>query len=172
MIALLCFVQTILASPFKSKMRPEAENALLRRSSGRRRERLEDTGDLFRLTSHGVYGHARRVVSRHPYEGAPPHADMSETGEGNMCGADPVSCLRRIGEYALAVRFGLILVAVVFDGHGGIRKLDSRYVNHNPPDKELLSHALERVWGVARSVARQRNGADARHYLLFAFERH
>jgi hypothetical protein len=30
MIGLLCFVQAMLASPFKSKMRPEAENAVLR----------------------------------------------------------------------------------------------------------------------------------------------
>jgi hypothetical protein len=30
MIGLLCFVQAMLASPFKSKMRLEAENAVLR----------------------------------------------------------------------------------------------------------------------------------------------
>ena len=81
---------------------------------------MEDTGLLFRLARHGVYGHTRRVVARQPDEGAAPHADMSETREGNMRGADPVSCLRRIGEYALAVHFGLVLVAVVFDGHGGL----------------------------------------------------
>src|ERR1700722_3597244 len=103
------------------------------------------SGHLFRLAGHGVYGHARRVVARQPDEGAAPHADMSETREGDMRGADPVSCLRRIGKYALAVHFGLVLVAVVFDGHGGIRKLDSRDVNYISPDEQLLSPALDRV---------------------------
>jgi hypothetical protein len=109
------------------------------------KERLEDTGNLFRLAGHGVYGHARRVIPGQPDKGTAPHADMSETREGNMRGADPVSSLRRIGEYALAVRFGLILVAVVFDGHGGIRKLDSRDVHYISPDEQLLSPTLDRV---------------------------
>jgi hypothetical protein len=34
MIGLLCFVLTVLASPFKSKLRLEAENAVLRHQSG------------------------------------------------------------------------------------------------------------------------------------------
>jgi hypothetical protein len=102
-------------------------------------------GHLFRLARHGVYGHTRRVVARQPDEGTAPLADMSETREGNMRGADPVSSLRRIGEYALAVHLGLILVTVVFDGHGEIRKLDSCDVNHISPDEQLLSSALDRV---------------------------
>ena len=40
MIGLLCFVQAMLASPFKSKMRPEAENAVLRHQSIVLRRRL------------------------------------------------------------------------------------------------------------------------------------
>src|ERR1700684_884698 len=83
------------------------------------------SGHLFRLAGHGVYGHARRVVARQPDKGTAPHADRR--------GAEPGSSLRRIGEYALAVHLGLILVTVVFDGHGGIRKLDSRDVNHISP---------------------------------------
>jgi hypothetical protein len=89
---------------------------------------MADIWHLFRLTGHGVYGHARRVVPRYPNEGAAPHAYMSQTGEGNMRGADPLYRLRGIGEDALAVHFGLIVVAVVFDGHGGIRKPDGRDV--------------------------------------------
>jgi hypothetical protein len=63
---------------------------------------------------------------------------MCRTGEGNMRGADPVCYLGGIGEDAFAVRFCLILVAVVFDGHGGIRKLDGRDVNHISPNEQLL----------------------------------
>jgi hypothetical protein len=65
-----------------------------------------------------------------------------------MRGADPVSCLRRVGEYALAVHFGLILVAVVFDGHGGIRKLDGRDVDHISPNEQLPPPALDGVRSV------------------------
>jgi hypothetical protein len=37
MIGLLCFVLAVLASPFKSKLRLEAENAVLRHSESTRR---------------------------------------------------------------------------------------------------------------------------------------
>jgi len=37
MIGLLCFVLAVLASPFKSKSRLEAENAVLRHQAGRSR---------------------------------------------------------------------------------------------------------------------------------------
>jgi hypothetical protein len=119
----------------ESQSRPKVDEQKRATFGAEERGISEDTGYLFRLAGHGVYGHARRVLSRHPYEGAAPHADMSETRKGNMRGANPVSRLRRIGKYAFAVHFGLILVAVVFDGHGGIRKLDSRDVNHISPDK-------------------------------------
>jgi hypothetical protein len=42
MIGLLCFVQAMLASPFKSKMRLEAENAVLRHQLNVLRRRLRD----------------------------------------------------------------------------------------------------------------------------------
>ena len=40
MIGLLCFVLTVLASPFKSKLRLEAENAVLRHQLNVLRRRL------------------------------------------------------------------------------------------------------------------------------------
>jgi len=40
MIGLLCFVLTVLASPFKSKLRPEGENAVLRHQLNVVRRRL------------------------------------------------------------------------------------------------------------------------------------
>src|SRR6202166_836045 len=49
MISLLCFVQAILASPFKSKLRLEAENAMLRRQLIVLRRRLPGR---VRLTNH------------------------------------------------------------------------------------------------------------------------
>jgi hypothetical protein len=48
MIELLCFVLAVLASPFKSKLRPEAENAVLRHQLNVVRRRLPDR---VRLTS-------------------------------------------------------------------------------------------------------------------------
>jgi hypothetical protein len=95
-------------------------------------ESEEIWGRLFRLASDGVHGHARRVIPRYLDERVVPHAYVSEAGKGNMCRADPVGSFRGIGEDALAVQFGFGFVAIVFDGHCGIRKLDSRYVNYIP----------------------------------------
>jgi hypothetical protein len=49
MIGLLCFVLTVLASPFKSKLRLEAENAVLRHQLMVLRRRLQGR---IRLTNH------------------------------------------------------------------------------------------------------------------------
>src|SRR6267154_5623240 len=49
MIGLLCFVLAVLASPFKSKVRLEAENALLRHQLNVLRRRRHGRG---RLTNH------------------------------------------------------------------------------------------------------------------------
>ncbi len=49
MIGLLCFVLTVLASPFKSKVRLEAENAVLRHQLNVVRRRLPGR---VRLTNH------------------------------------------------------------------------------------------------------------------------
>jgi hypothetical protein len=49
MIGLLCFVLAVLASPFKSKVRLEAENAVLRHQLNVLRRRLHGRG---RLTNH------------------------------------------------------------------------------------------------------------------------
>jgi hypothetical protein len=49
MIGLLCFVLAVLASPFKSKLRLEAENAVLRHQLIVLRRRLRDR---VRLTNH------------------------------------------------------------------------------------------------------------------------
>src|ERR1700738_1876581 len=46
MIGLLCFVVAVLASPFKSKIRLEAENAALRHQLGVLRRRLQGRGRL------------------------------------------------------------------------------------------------------------------------------
>jgi hypothetical protein len=93
---------------------------------------------LLRLASHGVYRHARRVVPRYPDEGVVPHPYVSEAGKGHMRRAYPVRSFGGIGEDTLAVQFGFIFVAIVFDGHCGIRKLDSRDVNYIP----LVSRTL------------------------------
>ena len=49
MIGLFCFVLAVLASPFKSKLRLEAENAVLRHKLNVLRRRLHGRG---RLTNH------------------------------------------------------------------------------------------------------------------------
>jgi len=46
MIGLFCFVLTVLASPFKSKLRLEAENAVLRQQLNVLRRRLVCTENL------------------------------------------------------------------------------------------------------------------------------
>jgi hypothetical protein len=76
MIGLLCFVLAVLASPFKSKMRLEAENAVLRhqlivlRRKLRGRVQLANSDRWFfvQLTAEWV---ARQITEAFPWDGAP-----------------------------------------------------------------------------------------------------
>src|SRR5260370_26727173 len=70
MIGLLCFVLAVLASPFKSKVRLEAENAVLRHQLNVLRRRLHGRG---RLTNHDrLFFPAVSLVSSNP-EGSHNH---------------------------------------------------------------------------------------------------
>src|SRR5680860_1892863 len=72
MFALLCFVLAVLASPFKSKSRLEAENAALRHQlivlrrkvQGRTRLTNNDRWGVVRLTNHDLADHDRSGLSR------------------------------------------------------------------------------------------------------------
>src|ERR1700688_5077018 len=68
MIGLLCFVLAVLASPFKSKLRLEAENAVLRHQLNVVRRRLPGR---VRLTNHDYYSgkwHLGDVAEFYPIE--------------------------------------------------------------------------------------------------------
>src|ERR1700688_4750311 len=68
MIGLLCFVLSVLASPFKSKLRLEAENAVLRHQLNVVRRRLPGR---VRLTNHDYYSgkwHLGDVAEFYPIE--------------------------------------------------------------------------------------------------------
>src|SRR6516162_874327 len=80
MIGLFCFALAVLASPFKSKVRLEAENAVLRHQLIvlRRRPR-----GRVRLTNHDRLFLIRRMSIENPLWGAPRiHGELLKLGYG------------------------------------------------------------------------------------------
>jgi len=62
-------------------------------------------------------------------------ADMPQAGKGNVGGGDPHSLLDGLGEDRLAYRLSLLWIGVVFDGNGGIGKMDSGDVDDVTPER-------------------------------------
>jgi hypothetical protein len=98
-------------------------------------------------------------------------ADMPQAGKGNVGGGDPHSLLDGLGEDHLACRLSLLWIGVVFDGNGGIGKLDSGDVDDVTPDQKRLAVALNHVASVSGRMPRGWDRAYARYEFLAAVER-
>lgn len=66
------------------------------------------------------------------------YCHMPQAGKGDVGGGDPHALLGGLGEYRFARRLSLLWIGVVFNGNGGVGKLDSRDVDDDAPDQKRL----------------------------------